>query len=68
MNHKTAAIINYAIGVFLMIIGLIIIKKKKTTEPGMKIYGLSLKTFTILMYVGIVCFLLLIFAVAAGLD
>ena len=68
MNHQTAAIINYAIGVFLMIMGLMVIQKKKAADPNMKIYGLSLKAFTILMYVGMTCFLLLILAVATGLE
>jgi len=68
MDPKLAGVINCLIGAGLMASGFFLLKKKHAEQPGMKIYGLSFKAVSIIFYVGMVIFALLIIAVLAGLD
>jgi hypothetical protein len=60
VGHKLAELINYIIGAAILVAALFILKKKNEVEPGMKIYGFSFKTFSKVIYAGLVAMLLLI--------
>ena len=53
MGPKSAAILNYAIGVALMTIVWFVINKKSKENPQLKLYGLSLSTIKLIILVGL---------------
>jgi hypothetical protein len=53
MGAKTGSILNNVIGAVLLIFLLYIIKKKSAAEPDVKIYGMSIRTISIIIYIGI---------------
>jgi hypothetical protein len=53
MGAKTGLILNNLIGAVLLIFLLYIIKKKSTAQPDVKIYGMSIRTISIIIYIGI---------------
>ncbi|MCX6319725.1 MAG: hypothetical protein NTW29_20770 [Bacteroidetes bacterium] len=61
-----AAIVNYLIGIGLMITCLLILKNKDSQTPGMKIYGLKFKTIAAIIYVAIAIDAILIIGILAG--
>jgi hypothetical protein len=61
-----SAITNYLIGIIIMIFALLTLRNKYNENPGMKIFGLSMKTISVVIYVGIAITALLIIAVLAG--
>jgi hypothetical protein len=60
MGEKIGSILNNLIGVILLIFLLYVIKKKSAAQPDVKVYGLSIKTISIIIYVGIILDLVLI--------
>ncbi len=53
MAPKLASILNYLISTGVFIYLLFFIKNKSAQNPSMKIGGLSLKTLSVLMYIGL---------------
>ena len=66
MNDKLPGIINYLIGAGLLVVLLFVVKRKAAEQPHTKVYGLSLRTIVILIYVGIAADLLLIVTILMG--
>jgi hypothetical protein len=62
-----AVIVNYLIGIGLMITCLLIPKNKDSQMPGMKIYGLKFKTIAAIIYVAIAIDAILIIGILTGL-
>jgi len=66
MADKLPSIVNYLIGIALMVFVLYFLKKKSIEQPHMKFAGLSIKTISILVYVGIALYTILIIAILTG--
>ncbi len=60
MGEKIGSILNNFIGAILLIFLLYVIKRKTAGETGTKVYGLSIKTISIIIYAGILVDLYLI--------
>jgi hypothetical protein len=68
MGERSAAVMSHLIGIGLMIAAMMVFKRKAAGQPGMKIYGLSMKTIYTICYTCIAFFVVLIIAVLAGWE
>jgi hypothetical protein len=61
MLDKYPGVINYLIGVALMLYILFALRNKSIAQPDMKVIGLPIKTIFILLYIGIFIDVALVF-------
>ena len=66
MADKLASIIEYIIGVGGMTYAYFILKKKHTEQPNLKFIGLPFKTFSLIIYLGISIFTILLLLKITG--
>jgi hypothetical protein len=59
MTDKLPEIINYLIGIGLMITVLLVLEQKRKTQPDFTVFGLKFSNLKMMIYVGIAIFTIL---------
>jgi hypothetical protein len=59
MYDKLPAVINYLIGIGLMIAVLLVLEQKRKVQPDFAVFGLKISSLRMLMYAGVAIFTIL---------